>query len=232
MVTLILSPNWFKGIDSLFEIISLIICLLISYYGFKIYDFVKQKKYKTVALSFLFIALSFAIKVITNLSIYFQYHKLKLLLLSAMSSTFPALTSKIIKIQLIYYVGYFSYRFLFLLGLILLLSLFLKITDKRITSIFIVFSIIAAFFSYYYYYTFHIVSTTLLFFIFMYFYENYTIKKLASAKYITIAFFLLLISQLVFIFVLFDAKIYVFGEIIQLVGFLILLYYYFLVSKK
>ena len=232
MVTLVLSPNWFKGVDSLFEIVSLLICLLISYYGFKIYNFVNQKKYKTVALSFLFIALSFAIKVITNLSIYFQYNKLKLSILSAMSSTFPAMTSKIMEIQLIYYVGYFAYRFLFLLALILLLALVLRIKDKRITSIFIVFSIIAAFFSYYFYYAFHIISATLLFFVFMHFYENYSIKKLASAKYITIAFFLLLISQLVFIFVLFDSQIYVFGEIIQLVGFLILLYYYFLVSKK
>lgn len=232
MVTLILSPNWFKGIDSLFEIISLIICLLIAYYGFKIYKFIKQKKYRTVALSFLFIALSFAIKVITNLSIYFQYNKLKLSLITAMSSTFPAMTSKIIQIKLIYYVGYFAYRFSFLLGLILLLSLVLKIKDKRITSIFIIFSIIAAFFSYSFYYAFHIISAVLLFYIFMYFYENYMIKKLKSAKYITVAFFFLFISQLVFIFVFFDSKVYVFGEVVQLVGFLMLLYYYFLVSKK
>ncbi len=232
MVTLVLSPNWFKGIDSLFEVVSLIICLLIAYYGSKIYDFVKQKKYRTVALSFLFIALSFAIKVITNLSIYFQYNRLKVSLLSAMSSTFPAVTSKIIQIKLIYYVGYFAYRFSFLLALILLLSLVLKIKDKRIVSIFIVFSIIASFSSYYYYYTFHIIAAVLLFYIFMYFYENYMIKKLKSARYITLAFFSLFISQLVFIFVLFDPKIYVFGEVVQLLGFLILLYYYFLVSKK
>ncbi len=232
MVTLILSPNWFKGIDSLFEIVSLIICLLIAYYGFRTYDFLGQKKYRTIAFSFLYMAISFAIKVITNLSIYFQYNKLKLSLISAMSSSFPAATSKIIQIKLVYYIGYFAYRFLFLLGLILLLSLVLKIKDKRIISIFIVFSIIAAFFSYYYFYTFHILSTVLLFYIFMHFYENYSIKKLASAKYITIAFFLLLISQLIFVFVQFSSKIYVFGQIVQLVGFLILLYYYFLVSKK
>lgn len=232
MVTLILSPNWFKGIDSLFEVISLIICLLIAYFGFKIYDFASQKKYRTIAFSFLSIALSFGIKVLTNLSIYFQYNKLKLSLLNAMSSTFPTATAKIIQIKLVYYVGYFAYRFLFLLGLILLLSSVLKIKDKRITSIFIVFSIIAAFFSYYYFYTFHIISAVLLFYIFMHFYENSLIKKLMSAKFITTAFFLLFISQLVFIFVQFDKKIYVFGQVVQLAGFLSLAYYYFLVSKK
>src|SRR3989338_4530237 len=232
MVKIVMSPNWFRGIDSLFEVVSLITCLLVAYFGFKIYDFANQRKYKTVAFSFLAIALSFAIKVITNLSIYFQYNKLKLSLLSAMASTFPVITSKIIEIQLIYYAGYFAYRFLFLLGLILLLSTVLRVSDKRILSIFIVFSIIAAFFSYYYYYTFHIISTVLLFYIFLYFYENYSIKKLKSARYLTISFFLLLISQLVFIFVMFDSEVYVFGEVTQLVGFLVLLYYYFTVSKK
>ena len=232
MVTLTMSPNWFRGIDSLFEVISLIICLLIAYFGFKIYGFAGQKKYRTIAVSFLSIAVSFAIKILTNLSIYFKYNNLKMSLITVMSTTFPAVTTKIIEIKLLYYVGYFAYRFLFLLGLILLLSLVLKIKDKRITSIFIVFSIIAAFFSYYYFYTFHIISAVLLFYIFMHFYENASIKKLVTAKFITAAFFLLFISQLVFIFVQFDPKTYVFGQVVQLAGFLSLSYYYFLVSRK
>ena len=63
---LIIRPEWFLGTESLFEIISMIIILIISAYSYKVYKLSSNKKYKYLSVSFFSIGLGFLFKIISD----------------------------------------------------------------------------------------------------------------------------------------------------------------------
>jgi hypothetical protein len=93
---------------------------------------------------------------------------------------------------------------------------------------------LSAILSHFYFIIFHITNILILSFITIIFYNNCRKKWKCTraSKLITAAFFLILISQIFFIMILFNLDYYVLGEIAQLVGFIILLISYFMVLKK
>ena len=66
MLKFYFSPEWFHGIDSIFEIVSIIVALLIALYAYKIYKFSKVNKYKFFSWAFLLIAIAYIFKILTN----------------------------------------------------------------------------------------------------------------------------------------------------------------------
>ncbi len=72
MITLRFSPEWFYGIDSIFEILAVIITFFIGVYSYKLYRFSGNYRYKYLSLSFLAFTLSFLAKIATNFVIYFH----------------------------------------------------------------------------------------------------------------------------------------------------------------
>lgn len=67
MAFYIYSAPWFSGIDSLFEIITLITSFVISIYSYKIYKVFNLVKYKYFSITFLLLGISFIAKIISNL---------------------------------------------------------------------------------------------------------------------------------------------------------------------
>ncbi len=66
------SPQWFYGKDLVFDVISIIVLFLISYFSFQCYRLNKQNKRQGIlSTSFLIIAIGFLAKVIVNYVIYF-----------------------------------------------------------------------------------------------------------------------------------------------------------------
>ena len=59
----------FYGIDSLVELGIIIVAIMISYQSRKIYKIVNEKRYNYFAWAFLFIAISFVFKIVSNLTI-------------------------------------------------------------------------------------------------------------------------------------------------------------------
>ena len=67
MTFYIYSPDWFLGIDSLLEIFTIFISLILGVYSYKIYNTFKLKKYKFFSIAFMLLALTFILKIISNL---------------------------------------------------------------------------------------------------------------------------------------------------------------------
>ncbi|MEK6874862.1 MAG: hypothetical protein AABX52_03890 [Nanoarchaeota archaeon] len=217
MATIIFGPNWFFGIDSIFELISVITLLLIALYSNKIYNLTKDTKYKTMMSSLLFIASGMLLKILTNLSIYLSIGK-------AIPTQY---------IELLYDTGYFLSRYLYIIGLMMMLIiLVLHIKEWRIRTLFGIFLLIAILFSYYSYYVFHILSIILLILIVQHFYNNYTTRKTATSRCVFVSFLCLTIAHILFILVEYNRIFYVIAEGIQLFGFLNLLVNYIMIHRR
>ncbi|MEA3430735.1 MAG: hypothetical protein U9R08_05660, partial [Nanoarchaeota archaeon] len=72
MLELVYSPQWFYGIDILFESINVIAALLIAFFSYKIYKYTKDRHCLYFGLSFLAICIAFISKILTNFQIYFN----------------------------------------------------------------------------------------------------------------------------------------------------------------
>ena len=222
MALLIQAPEWFYGIDALFDIVSLFVALLVAYYGYRVYKLGGQGNVGLIACSFFLLAFSFLFKIVTNLGIYIAVLKL---------FTMP-LHIGIAKIETLYLAGYFFHRFLFLFGLLFLLKIALNIQDKRIIWIFILFIIMSTFFANNMYYLFHLISLLFLWYVCGFFWRNFKKKQTKASRMVVYTFILMFLSHLAFVFVGFHNLLYVIGEAMQLLGFLTLLSNYVLVLKR
>ncbi|MBS3136959.1 hypothetical protein J4232_00875 [Candidatus Woesearchaeota archaeon] len=230
MLKFYFSPEWFHGIDSIFEIVSIIVALLIALYAYKIYKFSKVNKYKFFSWAFLLIAIAYIFKILTNLTLYKQ----NIIEKTIGNLTFTFLTVQKTELFLVW--GYLLFHFFMIIGLI---GIYLVIdkqakeqANKKIVILLTFLAFLSAILSHFYFIIFHITNILVLSFITMIFYNNCRKKCTKATKLITSAFFLVLISQIFFIMILFNPNYYVLGEIVQLIGFIILLISYFMVLKK
>lgn len=225
MVHFICGPNWFYGVDIIIELISLVVAGLIAYFSYKAFKLTKERKYFFFALAFFLIAVAFISKMYGLMIACTGLAKASL-------GYFTAVTKNMTFIQFIYSMGYFLQRFIFLVGLLALTSLCLRIRNRKTIFMLVFFVFIATWFSNQSYLIFHIIAAFLLIYISLYFYVNYLRKRTFSARLVPMSFFLLLISQILFIFVVMDLNLYVIANVFQLAGFVLLLFTYILVLKK
>lgn len=227
------SPNWFYGIDIIFEFFSIIASLLIAFYALRLYKYSNNPNHKHFGYSFLAIALSFFIKILTNLVGYFPIIKEQAVsLVSVMYNSFT-ITYTPLKFAL------FMHRSLMLLGLFGIFYIVSKSRERNKIMLFIYFSIITALyvlfdpFGYNSYRIFYLTTAFLSAFILRYYYAYYKKNKNKKTLLVVESFFFILIGQLTFIFTFSNLGIngYVLGEIIQFFGFLLLLYNYYLLQK-
>jgi hypothetical protein len=236
MVEVLFSPRWFYGVDAIFESIAIITTALLSLYAYKLYKFTKKLNHKYFSLSFLMLSLAFLAKVITNLILYFPELREK---------TVSFILKKYYILQqtnLVYAAGNLAYRFLMLLGLLGIFWIIGKSREKNkllilfyfisLVSFISIFPVYVAGISVPIYYIYHITAALFLAYITYFYFENYKIKKKKAMFSIFSSFFLIFLSQLLFMFVVINLTVYVFAEFFQLVGFMILLYQYYILSRK
>jgi TRAP-type C4-dicarboxylate transport system permease small subunit len=73
MVEFLFGPAWFNGTDILIDLLSVIVLFLIGLFSFRFYKINPTKKnYKQLGISFFIISLSFAFKILTNFTIYYN----------------------------------------------------------------------------------------------------------------------------------------------------------------
>jgi hypothetical protein len=227
MVNILQNPQYFYALDSVFEVVSVIASMFLSYYSWKVYGLTKQGKYKLMALAFLFMLLSFVVRIIANLAIHFQRETVQHALTISVATD----------IGRIYQLGLFFYRFIFLLGVVLLLMLALRVKNRTVFASYILFVVLFAYFSVPRFtiqsnLIYYVISSTLLFFVFTHFVGNFQSKKSVTSLLVAAAFFLLFISQGIFVPFMVTKGAYAVSKIFQLSGFLMLLFSYLLVLKK
>ena len=184
----------------------------------------KNKNYLLLAISFFTLAASFIFKILTNFTIYYREIETK-------NIGFATLTYHTIEsTNILFFVGFMLYHILTLLGLYLLYSIYTKQTKSNMLLI-IFLIIISTYFSQSAYYIFHLTSLIFLVLITMQYWSIYKKNKLISSKILTFSFALIALSQIIFMFVKLNLFLYVISEIIQLVGYILLLIAFIMVFK-
>jgi hypothetical protein len=218
MLKLVFSPKWFYGKDIIIDIFSIIVLLLIATFSIKCYNLNKKNKnYFWFAFSFILLSISFLFKILTNFTIYYNIISTKKLGLFILTYK-TTVTSDIL-----FSIGFLGYTLFGLLGLFILYEIYQKSVQKQHLILSLFFILIISYFGTSKYFVFHLTSLLLLSFITISYYRNYLKKKTKTSKSLWISFSIITISQLVFIFVNLNELFYVLAEIIQLIGYILLL---------
>ncbi|MFH2028630.1 MAG: hypothetical protein ABIJ08_05800, partial [Nanoarchaeota archaeon] len=168
-------------------------------------------------ISFFMISISFLFKILTNFTIYYQILETKQVGLVTM--TYQTLRSS----DTLFFMCFLAYRLLTLLGLFMLYHIYEK--KQSITNLIIVVYLIImlTYFSHSAYYIFHITSLLFLALITIKYHLMYKKYKVGTTKLLTYSFAVIGISQILFVFIMFNELLYVTAEIVQLIGYSILL---------
>ena len=218
MVSLIYNPQWFYGKDILIDAVSIIVLGLIASFSVRYYKLErKNKNYLYLSVSFLLIAFSFIFKIIANFTIY--YHVFETKTIGLYTITYQTVTAS----GILFFAGYLIYRLLSVLGLYLLYSIYQKNQPKSNIFLIVFFILISTYSSQSAYYIFHLTSFVFLSLLTIQYYSNYKKNKQLTSKLLANSFAVIAASQIFFMFAGFNTNLYVVAEIIQLVGYLILL---------
>ena len=218
MIELVYSPMWFYGKDIIIDIVSIFVLILIAFFSLKYYRYNKKNKnYLILSSSFFIIALSFLFKILTNFSLY--YNVLETKNMGFVTFTYQTIRST----DTLFFIGFFLYRLLTLFGLFILFNIYEK--KKGINTILLIsyLLMISTYFSQSAYYIFHITSLLLLAIITIQYYKNSGSIRSFTPKLLAVSFAVIALSQILFIFIRIDLIYYVIAEIVQLVGYILLL---------
>ena len=213
----VVGPTWFYGIDYVFDLVSVIVGLLISYFSYKTYRYTSQKKYLYFAASFFLVASAFISKILATIPVYSKQLRVETVGL-------VTVTKYVInKVNWINALGISVARLVMLSAFLILVLVSLKIKDRKIIVLLVYFLIISTTLVSASYIVFHTTLLIMLAILFLNYRRNYLKVKSANAKMVMYSFLLLLISRIFFIFEGLINNFYVVGESVQLVGYLLLL---------
>jgi hypothetical protein len=222
-----LSLGKFYGIDSLVEFLIIIVSLVISYYSHKVYKLLKDKNYKFFSLAFLFIAISFVFKILSNLTIVNKVIIEKANFVFVIFKEFQYM-------QLINFLSFIFYKTLNMIGFLFLFFIVTR-TEKR-ENIFLYFylSIIVIMFSIYdkFNFIFHLTLIFILFSLTIHFYDNHKKIRSKNTLLVFLAFLIILISHVFFSLIDVHPLTYLIGEILLLFGFLFLVINHIIIQRQ
>lgn len=224
MVKVVFSPKWFWGKDIFIDAVALLVLLSIAVFATRYYRIKKSRNYLYLAISFYLIALSFFSKILINFTIYYQV--LHTQMIGSIEYTQVILKSS----EVLAVSGLFLYRLFTLLGFFVLYSIYEK-QSKANVILMIYFIVISIFFSKEEYYIFYLTSFILLGVISNRYYQNYRKNRKKTSGMLAASFSVIALSQVFFMFVNFTKHFYVVGELIQLIGYTILLVAFVTVLK-
>lgn len=214
---IVFTPDWFTGSDILIEFFSFVVLAAFFILSYRNYKLSKNKNSLYLGGGFLLIAIAELATILTKAVLFYDTNFTQNI--GRMVLTYNIVQS----VDIMYYIGFFFHKLLTLLGLYIIYRIPLEKNQKSDAVLAVFFIIVAALFSNAFYYIFHLTALILLIFIINNYYEIYKKNKSQNTKMLILAFVILALSQV--IFVLSTLKIcYVFGQIIQLVSYIILLF--------
>ncbi len=210
--------GFYRG-DFLLDIFNFLVVLFILIYCVKFYLLnKKQKKYRYLITSFSFLTLSFLFKILTHVVIYYRTIIVKHI--GIVTITYQTLRSSLAFVGW----GVLVYRILSLLAFYIFYVAYVKEKSKLNVLLMIYLLLIAGYLSESAFYIYHLTSFFLIFLIVDRLYFVYTKNKLSNTKLLTLSFLIIMASQGLFIFVNLSPVFYIVAEIVQLVGYLFLLF--------
>jgi hypothetical protein len=206
----------FYGIDSLIELITFGVSLIIFYYSRRIYHIIKEENYKFLSFGFLSLAAAFFFKIISNLTVLYKIELTEINLVNFVVEKFEMMNT-------INFVSFTLYKIFYLAGFLLLFFMVADIKNKEKEILFFYLGFITILFSMYFNFIFHMTIVVILIFITIHFYENYKKVKTQNSYLVFLAFLIISFSHLFLIFLGVQPLFYLFGELLILAGFSFLL---------
>jgi hypothetical protein len=213
------SPFWFLGYDILLECLFALVTFAVAMYSFRIYKISSQKELKFFGVSFFLISLSYFLWAILN---GFAVSKL-----AAQRCCFLDFNS----IGRLLTIGAYAHIVFFLAGLVTLTYTSFKTKNYKIFMLLSSLVLLIAFLVEEKYLILYLLSAVLFFFIAYNYLEEYQIKKNKKVLLILIAFVFLFFGRLGFVFSLAHQTSYVFGHLLELLAYTLILISLILVIK-
>ncbi len=234
MFRLFFTPGWFNGFDLLFEGIGLVVALLIAAYSWRIYRLNKENRFMYFSLAFLFVSLSLAFKIFTSGVLY--YFPVR----ETVAEVLRSAAGQGLKYSGLYYRAGFFFQMASMLGAWLLIFLISQKSRARLTKfyelsqigLFVYLVLLISVISNFKYVVFYLTSAVLLSLIVLNYYKNFLTTRKKNALRVMTAFLFILAGNLFSVFVFWNNSLYVVGELLMLMGFLLLLYTYRAVVRR
>ena len=224
MVKLVYSPQWFYGKDIIIDIVSIFVLLLIAFFSIRYYNIKKNRNYIYLTLSFIILAASFLAKIIINFNVYYKLIETKDFgLISVVYQSMKGAHSIVITSFLAYWLStIFGYYILY------------SIYEKHSLSNFLFGAYLISLSTYIVYpdyRTFHFTLLVILSLITALHLKRYLNNKYLATKLVALSFGVIALSQIFFILIDWNIDFYVIGELIQLIGYIGLLFTFSVVLK-
>ncbi|MBI2103160.1 hypothetical protein HYT55_04930 [Candidatus Woesearchaeota archaeon] len=238
MFRLFYTPDWFNGLDLVFDTISLLVALLIAAYSWRVYKVHRENKYGYFSFSFVLIALAFAAKMVMQGLLY--YAPLRNAATAVLVPVVGKAATGINYSQFFFRSGFFI-SMITMLGAWLLLFFISQKKEGRLKkyyevsqiTLFVYLLLLISVVSNFKYEVFYLTSAVILGMTVLNYYKNYLNSNgNKNALRVMIAFLLFLLGNFAFIFVFLLPGLYVFGEIFMLLGFLVLLQTYAKIQRR
>lgn len=226
MYRLFLTPEWFQGMDILFETVGLAAAFLIAAYAWRAYLLNKENRFFYFSLAFVLVGVSLLFKIFSSGVLY--YTPIRDTVLDVLRPT----VGQGLRYTNLYYGATFFLQVASLLGGWLLLffvsqkprprlSKFDEVTQIALFGYLILLISAVAQFKHE---VFYITASVLLALIVLNYYRNYVGNGHSSTYQVMLAFLFILIGHLFFVFIFVLPGLYVIGQLFLLAGFITLLY--------
>ena len=226
MTLFIHSPSWFFGIDAVLQSVTVFVAIFLFFMSYKIYKILKEKSFLYFSAGFLSISLAYGIKIFADM---FTYKN--------MGGNFtPWINLVIYRLSTLEFVnifGHLAFRFLVLLGFLILLITLLKINDGRIIFLLMYFVFITSAFSAWSFLLFQTTLTVFAGVLGIYYLFHYIQNQKKLVLYSLMGFAFLFAAQVSLMFTyFFENQMFVVGHVLQAIGFIILFITYLMVLRK
>ena len=215
-----ISPPWFFKYDILFGFLFTLACFLIAGFSYNIYTKIKQKNVLCLSVGFLFMGFAYLSQALINT--YFFLNLGKGLCANFQLQHITFLSSLSLTLHLIF----------MLIGLSFLTYTTLKSREPKILYILLGASVISLLLSRDLFHTFFILSALYFALITWHFVDNYLKNRQPKTLLTALAFFVLTLGWIEFIFINYSPFFYVLGRLLELGAFLLILWNYALVKKR
>lgn len=220
MENIYLISGWFFGWGIIFKLFFALISLSVSLYAFKIYKLSKQNQPKLFGFAFLFFSLSYFIQSFLNFAI-----------ISKLNQNICDFL-KIQTVETLNILGMYTHMILFMIGIVTLIYMTLNITNKKLYSLILTISLLFILIPQNNLYAFYLLSSIFLIYIFTHYLSNFLKNKQTKTLLISTAFAFLLFGNLHFIFAINHALLYILGNFLELIAYLLILSNLILILKN
>jgi hypothetical protein len=220
MAYLYLSPDWFLGYDVALELLFALVSLLVGILALRVHKESGQPFVKLFGAGFIFIAAS-----------YFLHALFNLIIISEARQN-PYLAINFITYAYLKTLGFYAHLFFMTLGLSILAYMTFKTDKQQLFWLLFLLSLAGITLSKNDLYTFYITTTILTFFISLHFTINFVRNKNTKTFLVFLAFLLLFISKLHFVFSIHNNMLYALGHIIELIAYGLIGWNFYLVRKR